>query len=126
MTNYFYDSYAIIEFINGNPLYREYFLEEQGVTTLYNVMEVYYVTLCEEGEEKAKIVLKQLASITIYPSLEDVADAMKFRLTHKQKNLSYADCLGYIMSLRRKLIFLTGDKEFKDFPHVRFVTTAIK
>ena len=121
MIKYFYDSYAIIEFINGNEFYRKYFLKFQGITTLYNVMEVYYSVLKEEDEKKAKEVLMLLRPLVVHPKIEDVEDSMKFRLKHKEKRLSYADCLGYSLAKKHKIKFLTGDKEFKDIPNVEFV-----
>lgn len=123
MTKYFYDTYAIIEFINSNPSFKEYFLENEGITTLYNVMEVYYIILRDQDEEKAKTALNLLKQIIVSPSINIVEDAMKFRLKHRQmkKKFSYADCLGYIISLKEKIKFLTGDKQFKDFPNVEFV-----
>jgi predicted nucleic acid-binding protein len=46
---------------------------------------------------------------------------MKFRKKNKKRNLSYADCIGYIYALKNNLIFLTGDKEFEDLKNVEFV-----
>ncbi len=119
--NYFYDSYAIIEYLNGNLNYKKYFIKLEGVTTLYNVMEVYYSVLNEEGEKKAKEVLSLLRPIIIYPKIEDAEAAMKFRFKHKENKYSYADCLGYIMAKRRKYRFLTGDEGFRNVVNVEFV-----
>jgi len=121
MSEFFYDSYAIIEYINGNPAYKIYFMGNSGITTLYNIMEVYYSVLKEEGEAKAKEVLQLLSPIVVYPGMEDVEPAMKFRFSHKEKKLSYADCLGYALARKRKLRFLTGDEGFRHLPHVEFV-----
>ena len=53
---------------------------------------------------------------------EDVLkEAIKFRKKNKSKNLSYTDCIGYIYALKNNLMFLTGDKEFKDLKNVEFV-----
>ena len=121
MSSYFYDSYAIIEYLNGNLNYKKYFIELDGVTTLYNVMEVYYSVLNEEGEEKAKEILKLLKPIIIYPKVKDAEVAMKFRFKHKKKKYSYADCLGYVMAKRMKYKFLTGDEGFRGVTNVEFV-----
>lgn len=121
MTRFFYDSYAIIEFVNGNEKFKVYFLENEGITTIYNVMEVYYSVLREESEEKAKKALELLKSLIIYPTLDDVEEAMKFRLKFKNKRLSYADCLGYFLAKKTNIKFLTGDDGFKDLPNVEFV-----
>ncbi len=123
MTKYFYDTYAIIEFINGNPVFKEYFLENEGITTLYNAMEVYYIILRDQNEEKAKTALNLLKQILVSSSINLVEDAMKFRLKHRLMKIkfSYADCLGYIVSLKEKIKFLTGDEGFKNLPNVEFV-----
>jgi len=121
MSRFFHDSYAIIEYINGNSKYRKYFTYHEGITTLYNVMEVYYTTLRIEGEVKAKRILETLKSITISPSFSDVEDSMKFRLKHKNKKFSYADCLGYSLAKKNKMKFLTGDRGFKGIKNVEFV-----
>ena len=121
MTKFFYDSYAIIEFIKGNAAYRTYFIEHTGLTTLYNVMEVYYSVLNEEGEKKARQVIELLKPILIYPSIEDVEESMKFRLQHKKLKLSYADCLGYTMAKRNNIKFLTGDQGFQSIQNVEYV-----
>jgi len=121
MTKFFYDSYAIIEFVNGNEKFKKYFLENEGITTLYNAMEVYYSVLKEKGEETANETLKLLASIIFYPNLGYVENSMKFRLKHKEKKLSYADCLGYVIALRLKIKFLTGDEDFRNLNNVEFL-----
>jgi|SRR3989344_8668456 len=120
-TKIFYDSYAIIEYVNGNFSYERYFKEYEGVTTLYDVMEVFYIVLREEGEEKAKDVLDLLKPIIIYPTIEDAEKAMRFKLKHKEKKYSYADCLGYIMAKINKIKFLTGNEGFRNIKNVEFV-----
>ena len=119
MTEYFYDSYAIIEFLNGSPVYRPFFLEHDGVTTLYNVMEVCYIVLRDQGKEKAKKALDLLSSLVIHPTLDDAALAVTFRFANKEKRFSYADCLGYILARRLGRRFLTGD--FAGLPNVELV-----
>ena len=123
MTKFFYDTYAIIEFINGNPDFKKYFLEYEGITNLYNAMEVYYIILRDQNEEKAKTALNLLKQIIVLSSISIVEDAMKFRLKHRlmKKKFSYADCLGYIISLKEKIKFLTGDDGFRNLPNVEFV-----
>ena len=64
MSKYFYDSFAIIELLKGNPKYRKYFSEHEGITTFHNANEVYYIMLREEGEEKAKFAFDFLRQIS--------------------------------------------------------------
>ena len=48
-------------------------------------------------------------------------EAIKFRKVNKKMDLSYTDCIGYVYALKNSLIFLTGDKEFKNMKNVEFV-----
>ncbi len=121
MARFFYDSYAIIEFINNNTKFISYFTENDGVTTLYNAMEVYYSIIREGGVTEAKKALELLKPIMVYPDWSYVEESMKFRLENKEKKLSYADCLGYIMAKRLKIKFLTGDEGFRNLSNVEFV-----
>ena len=118
---FFYNSYAIISYINGNEAYKKYFVFYEGFTTLYNVMEVYYIVFREEGEKKAKTVINFLKSMIIYPVIDDVEGSMKFRFKHKEKKFSYADCLGYFLAEKNNIKFLTGDESFRYFKNVEFV-----
>ena len=121
MSVFFYDSYAVIEYLNDNPLFRSYFEEHTGILTLLNLLEIYYSVLQETGEEKAKEVLEILQPLTVHPSKESIQKAMKFRLHNKKHDLSSADCLGYQIAADRGIKFLTGDKEFKNIENVEFV-----
>ena len=122
MSVFLYDSYAVIEYIRNNLRYIPYFETHAGVLTLLNILEVYYSVLNEWGEEKAALVLETIYPLMIEPNTETIKAAMKFRREHKQKGLSYADCLGYQMALERGIKFLTGDSQFKGVRNVEFVT----
>ena len=45
----------------------------------------------------------------------------KLRIIMKKRNVSMTDCIGYILSKQLGIKFLTGDKEFENFPNVEFV-----
>jgi predicted nucleic acid-binding protein len=121
MSEFFYDSYAIIEYLKGNKKYQKYFKEPIGVTTRLNLMEVYYSLL--GNEEYAEEIYSSFLSVVIDLSDVDIRNAMKKRKELKQQgqNISYADAIGYSISIERKIKFLTGDREFKDLPNVEFV-----
>ncbi len=121
MTAFFYDSYAVIEYLKENPSYTEYFEQNDGMITLLNLLEVYYSSLQEEGEEYACQVYDRLLHLVVQPTKTEVKKAMRFKLLNKKQNLSYADCLGYCVALERGVLFLTGDKEFKHLPGVKWV-----
>ncbi len=121
MTVFFYDSYAIIEYLNNNSRFISYFEQHRGILTLLNILEVYYSVLWEGDTQRADLVLETLLPLAIEPRKETIQRAMKFRYEHKKKNLSYADCLGYQIALDQGIKFLTGDKEFEHVKNVEFV-----
>jgi len=118
MTKYFFDTYALIEVIKKNPNYAAFF-DEIVNTGVLNTIELYYSILKDLGEEKAKIAYYRFHESDLQISDEVIFDAMKLKLTNKQ--LSYADCIGYALALKNNLKFLTGDKEFKSMGNVEFV-----
>lgn len=117
---FFFDSYALIEIIKGNKNYEKY-LDKTPIITKLNLIELYYYLLREKGEEKAEFYYNFYLPCCI--SIPDgvIKNAMKFKLKFKNKNLSYVDCIGYLLSLELGTKFLTGDKEFEEFKNVEFV-----
>ena len=120
MVNYFWDSYAVIEVIDGNKNYSRY-IEENVVTSIFNLAEIYWFALNEYQEEKANDIFEKIKKCVIGIDYETLQSALKFRKKYKKRNLSYADCIGYNLALNNNLKFLTGDKEFEDMPNVEFV-----
>jgi hypothetical protein len=122
-TRYFYDSYAVIAYLSDSSNYRAYFEENDGVLTKLNLIEICYRTIELHGEEAAAQVVKLFAKYTIDFTPRDIVGSMKLRLKLKKegRNISYADALGYYLTLKNKLKFLTGDKEFEGLDSVEFV-----
>lgn len=122
MSRYFYDSYALVSYLNGSKNYERYFRNCTGVTTLYNVLEVYY-SLLRDGasESELKSVLHFLQALTVYPSFDDIPPVAIFKFKSKNRHFSYADCLGYALAQKYHLTFLTGDEGFRDISGVEFV-----
>ncbi|HLC78594.1 MAG TPA: PIN domain-containing protein [Candidatus Nanoarchaeia archaeon] len=117
---YFFDTYSIVEIINGNSGYEEY-LGKPATITIFNLAEIYWVALREYTEEKANEIFSEYSKCVVKIPEEVLKDAIKFRKANKKKDLSYADCIGYIYALRNKMKFLTGDKEFEVMKNVEFV-----
>lgn len=120
MVKYFFDSYAIIELVKGNPSYAR-FSDELVVITIFNLVEIYWSFVLDFGEEKAKELYLHFKECVVPIPDSVIQDAITFRKENKRKNLSYADCLGYIYARQNNLLFLTGDKEFQGLEHVVFV-----
>lgn len=117
---YFFDTYAIIEIIRKNKNYEKYF-EAEIITSVLNLGELYYSLLREKGEKEANGWYDKLKQFALTVNSEVIRRAMKFRFDNKDRNLSFNDCVGYKIAEEKKLIFLTGDKEFEDLPNVEFV-----
>jgi len=118
---YYFDSYALIGILSGNENYEKFKLSE-GVSTLLNLMEIqYYLHREGIGDEEIKDTLNFMIPLCISYSALDCFDAVKFRFEKKDRNLSYIDCLGYILAKKQGAAFVTGDREFETMPNVKFI-----
>ena len=121
MNKYFWDTYAIIEFIHGNPNFAK-FINEPVVITIFNLTEIFWTALNEYEEEKANKIYEHYKKCVIKIDDETIKEAIKFRKkVYKKSKISYANAIGYISALKNNLKFLTGDKEFKNLDNVEFV-----
>jgi len=120
MNKYFLDTYAIVEIIRGNEKYRG-FLKFELFTSIFNLYEMYYVLLRDFNDTMAKKYFFQFKRLVFQIKDEHVFLASQIKFDNKKQRLSYADCLGYSICLNEEMLFLTGDKEFKNFEQVEFV-----
>jgi predicted nucleic acid-binding protein len=86
-------------------------------------MEAYYSLLRDSDERTAGVYYDGALRHAVDFTDSDIKGAMRFRLEMrmKGKNLSYTDALGYTVSLRLGVRFLTGDREFEGLQNVEFV-----
>ena len=117
---YFWDSYAVIEFIHGNLNYQRFADKEVNIT-IFNLVEIYWSCLSEYNEMDSNQIYDKYKEAVKEIDDSVLKEAIKFRKEHKKKDVSYTDCIGYIYAKNHKLKFLTGDKEFEKFPNVEFV-----
>jgi predicted nucleic acid-binding protein len=117
---FFFDSYALIEIYKGNLNYEKY-KKSKVITSYLHVFETYYSLIREHKEEEISDFFKSIRNFCINLEFEWIPKASKLRQVHKKRELSYADCLGYIIAQEMGIKFLTGDKEFEDLPNVEFV-----
>jgi hypothetical protein len=112
----------MIEYLAGNKRYSKYF-EHELHTSKLNLMELYFLVLREHGESTADRVYATFRAFEVSFDDEDVKEAMKMRLRLKagRTHLSYADALGYQLSKKLDVKFLTGDDAFEQLPKVEFV-----
>ncbi len=118
---YFFDSYAIIEIIEGNENYSK-FKELQITTTTLNIAEVYFYLLREHNEQTADYWIKKLnLELINIIKLNTIIKSTKFKFKNKKEKLSYVNCIGYMFSNELNLKFLTGDNKFRNKDNVEFV-----
>ena len=115
----FFDSYALIEIYKGNKNYEKY-KKVKIVTSYAHLYETYYNLRKESGIEEIESFFQHLQKFCISLKFDWIKDATEFRLKNKKADLSYADCLGYIVAKDLKIKFLTGDRQFKNLPNVEF------
>lgn len=118
--SYFFDTYAIIELIKENQSYNR-FLDEEIVTSILNIGELYYALLRDFGESVAEEWKGKLEKSAILIDVEIIVRAIKFRFENRKKGFSFIDCIGYILAKENKLKFLTGDSAFEGLDDVEFV-----
>ena len=115
---YFFDTHALIEIARGgNDSYRKY-LNTDGITTKLNLMELYFAFLREGQQHTGRILFTELSKICVHADDEVLAKAAEMRLKFIKLDLSYVDCIGYLISQKLGIPFLTGDAKFRDFPGV--------
>jgi len=117
---YFADTFAIIDYVDGKEVYKKYFIKHSIVTTKLNLLELYYHTL-QISEQKAEEYYNLFLGKTVEIMDEHIKNAAKFRFKYRKNSISYIDAVGYEVAKSMKIKFLTGDKEFKEMPNVEFV-----
>ena len=121
MHSFFFDTYAFYEIIVGNPNYMPFTNEVKIVTTQLNLMELYYHLLDLYSKKEAIQFFKRYEEFIVPISNSMIIEAMDFRKLHYKKDLSYVDCISYIIAKKMNILFLTGDRQFEMLPNVRFV-----
>jgi hypothetical protein len=119
----FLDTYAIIEMARDN-LHYDPIESETVVTSIWDLLEAYYI-LAQEGEgQLAERAFHKLAPVASEVPVDLVPVIARFRLERKGttgRRFSYADAAGYVFARDRGLEFVTGAHEFEGFPGVRFL-----
>ncbi len=118
---YFFDTYALYQLAKGEENYSIFKNNAEIATSLLNLYELYY-SLCRDKEEKlAEDFFNRLLPCCLDITSDDIKQAAKIRLKYIKKKLSYIDALGYALSWRQNILFLTGDKEFENLENVYFL-----
>ena len=118
--SYFFDSYALIEIYKGSKNYEKY-KRAKVVTSFFHLYELHYNLRKTFKDEEINDFFKLLQIFCAELSFSLIPKAVEFRMKYKHKDLSYADCLGYVMAKEFGVKFLTGDNQFRDLPNVEFI-----
>ena len=113
------DTYALIEISNGNSKFVGY-LDSDFVITDLTLVEFYSVILREYNEQTADYWFKKLEQYSVSVEKSILKEAVKFRYENRKSNISFFDAVGYIFSIKKGYLFVTGDKEFENFKNVEF------
>ena len=113
------DTYALVEIANKNPKFIAY-LDIDFVITDITLAEFYGVLLRDINEETAEYWFGKLEHYSIQADKDILREAVKFRFEHRKENISFFDAVGYVFSLKKGYVFVTGDKEFEKFINVEF------
>lgn len=117
---YFFDTCAIIEVLKGNPKYLRY-RNAKIILTKMNLFELYYFLLRKVGSKIAEETLLEYSKFLVDYDLDVITIAAKLKYLHKKRKLSMADCVGYILSKKYQIPYLTSDEQFNDLDGVEFV-----
>lgn len=118
--SYFFDTYALVEIIKNNESYRTY-MNYQIITTTLNLSEFYFYLLSNLDKDKADEIVNKFNFSFLEINEEIAKEAAKFRKTHYKRELSYIDCIGYVLARSIGFSFLTGDSFFENMGNVEFV-----
>jgi predicted nucleic acid-binding protein len=121
MVRFFYDTYSVLAYLSDSSGYAIYFEKNTGILTRLNLMEICHAILKRHGPKAAHQVLEACSAYEVEFSLSDVRSAMRLRHGLRNLELSYADALGYYISKKEGLKFLTGDRAFKELPGVEYL-----
>ncbi len=117
---FFYDSYALLEIFKGNAKFESY-KKCTAVTSYFHLFELFYNLRKEHEINVIMPFFNRLKESCIELDFSWIIDASEFRAINKKFDLSYADCLGYVISKKLNIKFLTGDIKFENLPNVEFV-----
>lgn len=116
---FLFDTYAILEIINGNKNYEQY-LDVGIVINDFVFAELCY-KLFREAVKNADFYVENYSKFILNAEPGVIREAMLFRIHNLKKNLSMTDCISYIMAKSLHIKFLTSDKEFSGIENVEFV-----
>lgn len=120
----FFDTYAFVEILKGNPAYEPYKQNVAILTTRLNLMELHHAVLRLWNKDEANQNYDFFLPFAVNIENEILKKASELRFALKKvkgKKVSYIDCIGYLIAQEQKIPFLTGDEQFRHMENVIFV-----
>ncbi|MBI5047288.1 PIN domain-containing protein [Candidatus Micrarchaeota archaeon] len=120
---YFLDTCAMIEYVKDNPRFVDIIRSHKFHTSIFQLMELYYITLIEENQELAEKYFESFSLVKVTIEEKTLKNAMKVRLNfqNQKKKVSYVDALGYQYAIENNLKFVTSDPGFDKLDSVEFI-----
>ncbi|MBI5393042.1 hypothetical protein HZA96_04175 [Candidatus Woesearchaeota archaeon] len=117
---YCLDTYALWEIQFANEKFVK-FLKEDFVITEWTLIEFYKTLLREYNQQTADYWSRRLLPHCKNISIEIALKSVLYQHENKKENMSLFDCIGYIYSQENNLVFVTGDKAFRNRAKVLFI-----
>jgi len=114
------DTYALWEIQLANPKYSP-ILNCPFIITDWTLVEFYKTMLKEYGKEIAVKWYEKFKPYFKRVDIDILIKAVDFHRENKREDISLFDSVGYIFSLEKNYIFVTGDKAFKNKEGVLFI-----
>ena len=118
--SYIFNTHTIFEIISGNEKYEKY-KDYTLIVSVLNIAELYGTILREFGKQKVDNLFNELIFEILEITPDLIIEAVIFRYENRKEDVSLPDAVGYLLSKKYNLKFLTGDKFFKDKDNVEFV-----
>ncbi len=120
MANFVLDSYAMLAFFRNEEgaekvaelLHGAANEKYELYMTAINAGEVFYMSFRKDGAAKADIAWKALKQFPIHIIDADMELTFATANLMARYSISYADAFAAALTIKRKAIIITGDKEF--------------
>lgn len=123
MPDFFFDTYALVSLLEGDPAYRPY-RALPVYTHDFQLFELFTAILRDDPTARPLEAANALRPNLLPHAREDLLVASIYKLARSRDRVSYADSLGYILARGHRLRFLTGDRKFEGIENVEWVPAA--
>ncbi len=116
-----FDSYALIALFRREPgfeMVRDLLVkmandESEGFISAINVGEVYYMISRKSNTKSADIAIAAIKQMPLHIIEPDLKMCLETAAIKAKFSLSYADAFAAALTISKKAVLITGDKEFE-------------